>query len=711
MDLDKPDVDINELENMIKMTGTENSEKNIFTAQDSMENIDPMENLVLNLKVPSVGGLHDLLYSEEIYDYEKEIGIEMPVNQLLKMKTKTIVLIGVSGCGKTRSCYDLCRTLWCLSFDCACDSDFLSMLDLLERCRPREKTKESQHIFEAESKRLLEFVITARLFVLKYLCRGDSMFKPFDWLCTQRSRRTQCLFSKIFQKFLSLSESSVLKLYRELTDTFTANGRIIFDESQTLLQRLQFDYRSSKDFQQGITNGAFDHPRSFFSFLSGIIIHSNWRSIWCGTHMKIRNMEFIRSSAGAKVEEIVVFTNFNYLRPTDVAQLLSKWLNTHLEPFFLQKASHILQGRPRFMISFLHRLRKVIVNDQTNHNLLEKLDSYCSFMTTRDGIEDTNSSLYSFWSQRIDLNITPFLSFSEDPFQKRRVSELLIKLCISFLFGDGSKISYSPDLDMVSTGLVMVDNYDTNWNAIMAEPIALSAGLNYLANQNYDALMDYFANQLFAPKGAPNLTPQERGNLMELLITLRFMMGWWNNPDVPEILSRWINNYSGHGIPKPRGVFDGRSGASGDIFMQQLKNDNFPWIVLPPTKAGPDIRYSVFSCYVKTTWTMNSETSVFVEPEVCRDNIYSMNPNNWYFSLPGLNQQVKDSLPKRLIQMRFELPYTAPLFANGEEDGFKSSLEGDYLVLCIDLNSDLAVPFFGKKFIDQYLKFIRLGIF
>ena len=76
-----------------------------------------------------------------------------------------------------------------------------------------------------------------------------------------------------------------------------------------------------------------------------------------------------------------------------------------------------------------------------------------------------------------------------------------------------------------------------------------------------------------------------------------------------------------------------------------------------------------------------------------------------------INELVKkNSLPNRHIYMRFELPYTGYLFENGEESGFKSSLKGDHPVLLIDLNSGLAVPFFGKKFVEQYLQFIESGI-
>lgn len=681
---------------MIHMEGTERS---IFTAQDSMDNILPVENGILNIQIPSIDDIPDLLYSEDIYKSEKELGIEMPVDKLVKIKNKTVVLIGVSGCGKTRSCCDLCRHRWCLYFDCSVDDDFIYMLEQLENCRPSEKSEHSQQNFENLSKRLIKCLIGARLFVLRSLRDRYPHFTSFDWLCTQRSRRTRSLFCNIFKKLSNSNGSVSSALYEKLKPK---EGHIIFDESQALLGKLKIDYRSSKDFQQDITKGVFNHPRSFFSFLTGTIIQSGLRSIWCGTHMRIRNMELIHSSAGGKPNDIFVFTDFNYLTATNVAQLLSKWLNPQLDPLFIQQASHLLQGRPRFMISFLHRLRNISDHSQ----LLTILNGYCSVMTTRAGKEDTNSSLYSFWSQRINFDIVPIGSTVTAAFEKRPIPDMLIKLCISWLFGNGESINYTPDLDMVSTGLVMVKNEGDNWSTIMAEPLSLTAGLNYLADQSPDALMDYFANQLFVPLGSPNLTPQERGNMMELVITLRFMMSWWKDSSIQQYLPQWLKK--DYDIPKPCGVLDGRGGTDSHIlFIQQLGNQSFPWIVLPPTNAGPDIRYSFFSCYVKTTWTKNSATTMFVLPDECRKNIGSMNPTSWYSSHQTRNREVQETLPDHLIHMRFELPYTAPLFENGEEGGFNSYFEGNNPKLCIDLKSDLAVPFFGAKFVEKYQEFVK----
>ncbi|KAL5040693.1 hypothetical protein RTP6_007677 [Batrachochytrium dendrobatidis] len=112
--------------------------KTVFSTQDSMENI-ALDQGILNLDIQGIDGVPNFLYSEKIYSDEKEIGIEMPVDRLCKIKGRSIAMIGVSGCGKTRTCYDLCRRSWGLYFDCSIDSDFTAMTEKLAQLAPAKR--------------------------------------------------------------------------------------------------------------------------------------------------------------------------------------------------------------------------------------------------------------------------------------------------------------------------------------------------------------------------------------------------------------------------------------------------------------------------------------------------------------------------------------------------------------------------------------------
>ena len=239
----------------------------------------------------------------------------------------------------------------------------------------------------------------------------------------------------------------------------------------------------------------------------------------------------------------------------------------------------------------------------------------------------------------------------------------------------------------------MVSKISKAWHASMAEPIVLCAGLNYLADSNSDALMDYFAAQLFLPVRVPYATAQERGHVMECVIALRFLQGWWLESNLRKRLPGWVNQLC---IPKPLGVMDCRSKDPGvNLFLQQLRNDRFPWIVFPSVNAGPDIRYSVFSCHVKTSWT------IFVDPAECRKNLETMIPGDWYKSQKSAQKGCSSEVSNmKFLHLRFELPYTAPSM----KDAFANSADEE--IICVDLNTEFAADFFGAKFVQKYRDFL-----
>ena len=684
--------------NLIHSIKLDIGNRKFFSAQDSMETLN-LDESILNVNIKSLNGIPDLLYSEDIYNDEKEIGIEMPIDRLVQITNKTIVLIGVSGCGKTRTCYDMCRKYWGLYFDCFADVDFNSMIKCLESIRPRIKTEETQKFFEGESKRLVECLISSRLLVLQTLRERYPELKFFEWLCIQRSR-SRNLFSDIFTKVSQLPWSVSLKIYYHLKKTFQEGlglglgcGRVIFDEAQHMLELLNLDYQSTNS---RITKGHFAFPRSFFSFLTKFIFKDGFRSIWCGTHMRIRSMELLYSAAGGKEAEICIFTEFNYLKPSHIFKLLGKWLSVTIDESnvrLFEEISQIFQGRPRFFISFLHNLIK-------SNDIDDCFRMYVRNMTTNYDSALSDSSPYFFWKQRIGWIIQPIEKNTHD-FETRVVSTTLVKLCISYLFGDGLSIAYSPDLDLVSTSLVMVSKKSDKWHATMAEPIVLCAGLNYLADQEPQTLMDYFANQLFLPHSPLNLTPQERGHMMECVIALRFLQGWWLESNLQSYLPQWAIDLN---IQKPLGVIDCRSKESDvNMFVQQLLNANFPWLIFPSVNAGPDLRYSIFCCYVKTTSTPNSHSTVYVDVHECKKNIGTMNPRHWYKSQLSVQEVCLPEIQnKKFIHVRFELPDTAPSM----KDDFRSGTKDNDYIICVNLGSPFAKDFFGDPFVQKYREFV-----
>jgi hypothetical protein len=192
--------------------------------------------------------------------------------------------------------------------------------------------------------------------------------------------------------------------------------------------------------------------------------------------------------------------------------------------------------------------------------------------------------------------------------------------------------------------------------------------------------------------------------MMEVVIALRFIQGWWVEPKLQCYLPEWCKPLE---IKKPLGVIDCRSKESDlNMFVQQLRNPNFPWLIFPSVHAGPDLRYAIFCCYIKTTSTPNSQSTVYVNADECKKNIETMNPRNWYSSQKTVQEECLAEINnngQKFIHMRFELPDTAPSMKDSLINGQNS--DNDY-VICVNLDSAFAQDFFGDSFIKQYSQFV-----
>ncbi|EGF76720.1 hypothetical protein BATDEDRAFT_92494 [Batrachochytrium dendrobatidis JAM81] len=87
------------------------------------------------------------------------------------------------------------------------------MIDKLAQFAPDKKTDKNQSVFEYQSERLIQCLISARIFVLKTLRETNPDLKPFTWLCIQTSIQTGVLFCKIFKH---LSELLGLRLVKSI---------------------------------------------------------------------------------------------------------------------------------------------------------------------------------------------------------------------------------------------------------------------------------------------------------------------------------------------------------------------------------------------------------------------------------------------------------------------------------------------------------------
>jgi hypothetical protein len=134
--------------------------------------------------------------------------------------------------------------------------------------------------------------------------------------------QTQALFQTVRGRLSKANAKYIHEIFCDNTPKLK-EFKLIFDESQNLLQVLTKSYHSVKN--TNIINGQYQEPRSLFSFLSRFKIQNSLNSIWCGTHIKIKNLDLFYSSASGNNEafqQIKVYTDFNYLNFSHVKFLI-----------------------------------------------------------------------------------------------------------------------------------------------------------------------------------------------------------------------------------------------------------------------------------------------------------------------------------------------------------------------------------------------------
>ncbi len=242
-----------------------------LTKKDSMEDVCCKNGLV-KLQVQAIKGRRNFLICDDVHKAMEELYIPMPVDKLRNLDRQFIVMIGVSGCGKTRTCYDLSRKEYVLYFDCAEDFDIHNLFDRLQDRVPKEKTEKLQEDFEKYTKYLIRCLIASRLLVL-HQNYSNYQTTPFDWMCMQRSHTTRNIFSNLFNQLCNLNHLVSSRIFNEAQQWFNGcKGRLIFDEAQALLFKCKDAFLANNN--REIVNGKISQPRSLYSFLSSFQIHT-----------------------------------------------------------------------------------------------------------------------------------------------------------------------------------------------------------------------------------------------------------------------------------------------------------------------------------------------------------------------------------------------------------------------------------------------------
>lgn len=555
---------------------------------------------------------------------ERKLGIKIPADDIIASPHQIMVLIGVSGCGKTRTCYEYAKKRTSLYFDCHSDADMKWLCSTLTMIMPAQKEQSLQAVFEAMSRKLIKAMLMARMYVLSFVL-GDranfdegsaydqeKVFTRTRWLYCQRSFTTLSLFEMLAKAIASFDDNVFDELFDMLKKKYK-DMTFIFDEANGLLSVCEKGYHGLGTGQNSIKGGSFVDHRSFLTFISRSCYEMDLRSIWSGTSMRIKSMSLFQSACCGKINLHLV-SEFTYLTEDHVGTLLRGWLDLDeiqkqmgsLENMnaLIKKISFLLQGRPRIFFSFI---QKVSLN--SDKNLDELFREYVVSMTTDVQGVDV-SSFYYFWKARIQWSMVSFFEEQRAAWKKpKTVADLLVQICLESILGQDKVHGFNDERDMVSTQLVMAYRELGEWKCRMREPLPILAGRNFMLATRPDFMVEYFTEKLLEVHTPLYPSLSERGNLMELVVTARFFQRWWMEDKARAILPDWVNQLT---INAPTHLVDCRTTSkklSMDMVERQTRDSSASFVMLMPQQAAAaDVCYSSFSCHVKTMWSGSGET-------------------------------------------------------------------------------------------------------
>lgn len=282
-----------------------------------------------------------------------------------KADTDVLVLLGVSGSGKTRTAYDLARKFYSFYFEVSRSSaaDLASLLETLELSQPNfnsvsseEVMEQLQNEFESKCSSRIQLLLLARMVTLFLYYGTGQLSGPDDWLYAQLNGAP--LLSRLVSSVLaeiSREQIDLLWNHFDLVSQllFKAKIPVITDEAHLLQSQLYAFRRPSYKKKpperlyspnMGVSRS---HRRPFLSFwIAKLHATSAIVPILCGTALRLRNLEHIKSAAGDPDMQPHIFTSFPILNEQDVCLVLFHFLDIEDIPIVeVKKLARQLVGK------------------------------------------------------------------------------------------------------------------------------------------------------------------------------------------------------------------------------------------------------------------------------------------------------------------------------------------------------------------------------
>ncbi|CAI2188787.1 18256_t:CDS:2 [Funneliformis geosporum] len=433
-------------------------------------------------KIPMLGGNPNLLLynlprkNEDCLTDCEHLEAELKRNASSSMT----IIMGTSGCGKTRLCLELlCRNygLYFVAESWNLGSDDLELATEWTKekinVKPEPEPDEAKNIAECA----VWSCITGRLFLLNHLfCMAkerDCAMEPKSWLIFQLNHR---LISELSIRFRESCDVIHLKEYclntmADINKKLSSNiFPVIYDEAQIHTSCLANKFPSYNN--KSIMRPFFTVTVKIMSTLRTVCVDV----VVCitGSGLSLLEAKDLATSNVAKEGSLVpTFNQFGQINTSEEILKLTRSI-LPLEEKYASIAIGWLKGRYRFTWTWIHYLIKSYDPDKQLKILKDRL--------TTDYIDQRNPR-YSLYSGLVRLVHHPNERHSY--INHESILEI-IKRAITYYAMTGRRFLYknTKEIDIMSIGFAHLETQELT--GIIDEPLAIQAGINYFINTKID---------------------------------------------------------------------------------------------------------------------------------------------------------------------------------------------------------------------------------
>jgi hypothetical protein len=492
------------------------------------------------------------------------------------LRNKDIVaIIGTSGCGKTRSIYELLCSCYGLFFTCEGDtvplsggSDFKYLMDCLEK---HIQVGSHEDNF-AYLQRFLKSIIVAKLLVFKYLYQNSIKMTPKLWLLIQLKLQSAELVRIVRQYEEEDLQRQLLDLVRfmrnrniELDPELDMKIPLFMDEAQLTVEKFSSSFVSSHD--KNNTRPLYSAMLTVFSSRT----ESSFTTITSGTGLRLGDCELALSVVDKPDIDIkyLIFNCFsNHSEISAYARDIFPSLN------LTEKQSRWFIGRVRFLVNFL-RHYAISFNPE-----VDNLDTFIN-----DYVEDA-----TVFSRESPIGHLFYKSGDLGAKQQHLAESLVILKEYVYhyvIYGEKKKmlvVSKEDKIFEIGLGILSSPN-QMNLEVRIDEPLIIKAALNFYVNQEETSAR--VLRNLFSSKMANETNASSQGFIFESFVALTLLDVY--KADCTSLLSETAlaKSFVRGQIFQPKG----RPLLSQGMDLSQFLREKPSTFLLPRNIVGPDIMF------------------------------------------------------------------------------------------------------------------------